>query len=86
MLLQVVKAYEYYINSTLLCWKNAILYDIIFIRNYTGGRRMKKKRRILAFLIAMVMMVTDVSGIWAASENVQDYTLGTESSTEEKGE
>ena len=33
---------------------------------------MKKKRRILAFLIAMVMMMTDVSGIWAASENVQD--------------
>ena len=44
---------------------------------------MKKKRRILAFLIAMVMMVTDVSGIWAASENVQDYTSGTDSS---KGE
>ena len=47
---------------------------------------MKKKRRILAFLIAMVMMMTDVSGIWAASENVQDYTSGTEGSTEEKGE
>lgn len=47
---------------------------------------MKKKRRILAFLIAMVMMVTDISGIWAASRNVQDYTSGTESSTEEKGE
>ena len=47
---------------------------------------MKKKRRILAFLIAMVMMVTDVSGIWAASENVQDYTSGTDGSEEEKGE
>ena len=39
---------------------------------------MKKNRRILALLIAMVMMLTDVSGIWAASENVQNATSETE--------
>lgn len=39
---------------------------------------MKKNRRILALLIAMVMMLTDISGIWAASENVQNSTGETE--------
>ena len=39
---------------------------------------MKKNKRILALLIAMVMMLTDISGIWAASENVQNSTGETE--------
>lgn len=36
---------------------------------------MKKSNRLIALVVAMLMMLTDVSSIWAAGERVQDSIL-----------